>query len=296
MKIISLLIFSLFIFIAYSLPLGLKEESNVTSDIVGKIASLETEPLNHIIRRVLKDHKDVSLEYAKSSRISFLRWASLQYFTEESLVPSLKVDRFWHAFLMFTDDYQKWCDGHFGKFMHHYPDDSGDEESEDDASPAGCDHCGSCKNKEDGKAAGCDHCGSCKNKEDGKSAGCDHCGSCKNNKEESEKPGWILSTKLMFELYGEDWSERKQEEKSAGCCDDCSNGKENIKSAKCCDGCSNGKKENIKSAKCCDGCSNGKKENVKSAKCCDGCSNGKKENIKSAKCCDGCSNGKKKRK
>jgi len=268
------LILSLFILFAYSLPLGLKEEANVkAASILEKISLLESEPLDHIIRRVIKDN-DVSLEYAKSSRISFLRWASLQYFTNESITPSLKVDRFWHAFLMFTFDYEKWCDRHFGSFMHHYPeDDGGDSNDEINGDEIGDE----------------------------------------NDMEETEKPksGWTLATKLMFELYGEDWSDH-HDEKAAGC-DHCSNGKEHAKAAGCCDKCSNGKKDKKDQAAGCDHCSNGKnkeqndKKEHKAAGCdkcsncknkeqkaagCDHCSNGKnKEGAKAAGCCSKCHNG-----
>jgi len=262
-KIVLSLILSLFILLANSLPLGLKEEANVKdTSILEKISQLELEPLDHIIRRVIKDN-DVSLEYAKSSRITFLRWASLQYFTNESITPSLKVDRFWHAFLMFTFDYQKWCDKHFGSFMHHYPDDDdGDDLNDEEV-----------KGDVNGDVNG------------------------NNDMEETEKPksGWILATKLMFELYGEDWSDIQNDEKSAGCdhcgnkaagCDHCGN------KAAGCDHCGN--KEHAKAAGCCDKCSNGKKEkkDLKSAGC-DHCGN--KEQTKASGCCSKCHNGEKKR-
>jgi hypothetical protein len=35
--------------------------------------------------------------------------------------PSAAIDNGWHEFLMFTEDYQRFCTTHFGEFLHHRP-------------------------------------------------------------------------------------------------------------------------------------------------------------------------------
>jgi hypothetical protein len=37
------------------------------------------------------------------------------------LAPPELVDEGWHAFLLFTEDYAKFCQQFFGKFIHHRP-------------------------------------------------------------------------------------------------------------------------------------------------------------------------------
>ncbi len=37
------------------------------------------------------------------------------------LVPSPAIDDGWHHFLMFTEDYQSFCQTYFGRFIHHRP-------------------------------------------------------------------------------------------------------------------------------------------------------------------------------
>ena len=36
-------------------------------------------------------------------------------------VPSPRIDKAWHEFLMFTEDYQEFCRTMFGSFLHHIP-------------------------------------------------------------------------------------------------------------------------------------------------------------------------------
>lgn len=37
------------------------------------------------------------------------------------LSPTAAIDNGWHEFLMFTRDYQEFCEQYFGKFLHHCP-------------------------------------------------------------------------------------------------------------------------------------------------------------------------------
>lgn len=37
------------------------------------------------------------------------------------LSPPERIDRAWHAFLLFTKQYARFCDQHFGVFIHHIP-------------------------------------------------------------------------------------------------------------------------------------------------------------------------------
>lgn len=37
------------------------------------------------------------------------------------LAPPESIDIAWHHFILFTEDYAKFCDKFFGRFIHHYP-------------------------------------------------------------------------------------------------------------------------------------------------------------------------------
>ncbi|MFY0675119.1 MAG: hypothetical protein JXQ87_17120 [Bacteroidia bacterium] len=39
----------------------------------------------------------------------------------QKLTPSLVVDNAWHEFILFTRLYHKFCDEHFGRYVHHSP-------------------------------------------------------------------------------------------------------------------------------------------------------------------------------
>jgi len=190
------------IIIFQGLPLGLNEErvNSLPSNFVSKIQKLESQKLSYVVRRVMKDN-DVDMEYAQSARISFLRWASLKFLTNESLVPNLKTDSFWHAFLMFTRDYRDWCNEHFGEMIDHIPEDEGDEVE----GPENIEI---------------------------------------NNNNEVFEPindGWVLSTTLMRETYGEDWEAEEEESESAGC-GHCGSNTGSHKGAECCSHCKGSKK------------------------------------------------------
>src|ERR1700730_8937382 len=40
---------------------------------------------------------------------------------EGVVAPPPKIDDGWHTFIIFTLDYQKFCERYFGRFMHHRP-------------------------------------------------------------------------------------------------------------------------------------------------------------------------------
>lgn len=40
---------------------------------------------------------------------------------EKPIAPSPKIDEAWHIFLLFTRDYQEFCQTYFGHFKHHRP-------------------------------------------------------------------------------------------------------------------------------------------------------------------------------
>jgi hypothetical protein len=44
----------------------------------------------------------------------------------EPISPSKKVDEAWHAFILHTNQYMSWCEGRYGRYIHHVPTDKPD--------------------------------------------------------------------------------------------------------------------------------------------------------------------------
>jgi hypothetical protein len=75
----------------------------------------------HIIARYCKDY-NVSLEQAKLYEVELKRYLILAADDDEAVgMMSKEVDDLWHTFLLFTKDYQAFCNDMFGTFIHHVP-------------------------------------------------------------------------------------------------------------------------------------------------------------------------------
>lgn len=72
-----------------------------------------------VVDRIAKDCK-ISLDEALALFIDTLRFLWLGG-TFSRISPPPKVDEGWHAFLLFTMDYKKFCHRFFGGFIHHRP-------------------------------------------------------------------------------------------------------------------------------------------------------------------------------
>lgn len=74
--------------------------------------------------RVLKDNPDFTIEKAESVIDGALGFLSLcAKFPEVNFVPSHLVDIGWHAFILYTCEYQEFCKRIAGHFIHHEPND-----------------------------------------------------------------------------------------------------------------------------------------------------------------------------
>jgi len=104
-------------------PLGLKKAAGQT--IVAQVTAIEKEHLSFVKDRLIKK-QGWNPSRADEVRIEFLRFISLSFVNKGMHAPSAEVDEFWHAFLLFTREYHEFCQRHFGKFVHHVPEHSGD--------------------------------------------------------------------------------------------------------------------------------------------------------------------------
>lgn len=94
-----------------------------------------------VVRRYLKEHGG-SREEAEELFRETLKWLYLcDRATAEgfpcAMTPDMeRVDWMWHTFVLFTRDYAEFCYHHFGTFLHHLPEDGGDEASGSAPGPA----------------------------------------------------------------------------------------------------------------------------------------------------------------
>ncbi|MBI1185078.1 hypothetical protein GC194_12455 [bacterium] len=58
---------------------------------------------------------------AKACLVECLRFLWLIHHSGQKLSPSLIVDWAWHEFILFTRQYAAFCRQHFGRFIHHSP-------------------------------------------------------------------------------------------------------------------------------------------------------------------------------
>ncbi len=87
-----------------------------------RVARLNEEPLERVIWRLI-EQEGLEEEDARMLRVEFLRFFSLAFMTDQVISPSPLVDKFWHAFILHTRDYDEFCKKHLGHFFHHEPRD-----------------------------------------------------------------------------------------------------------------------------------------------------------------------------
>lgn len=94
--------------------------------------SLSNAPVDSLLGKVMNfDHPAVVSRIARKNGLTLERAAEVFYATKQFLYicgtrhgkwgPSSDIDMGWHEFLMFTKDYQGFCEQFFGRFIHHFP-------------------------------------------------------------------------------------------------------------------------------------------------------------------------------
>jgi hypothetical protein len=81
-----------------------------------------------VVRRYLKEHGGTREEAEELFR-EMLKWLYLcDRAADDGFACAMtedleRVDWMWHAFVLFTRDYAEFCHRHFGRFLHHVPED-----------------------------------------------------------------------------------------------------------------------------------------------------------------------------
>lgn len=86
--------------------------------------TIATADLTKIMKRVAKENPDWSKERLNKAEIGYRSYiADVNH--DKSLSPSKDVDEVWHTHILHTVDYADFCQLHFGRFIHHVPDENG---------------------------------------------------------------------------------------------------------------------------------------------------------------------------
>jgi hypothetical protein len=105
-------------------PLGIRLV-DLTHLQLEKLRALETYDLSFVVEFLAGD--DLLCEVSFTPALTeFKRYMSLAIIGYRGLpVPSQEVDDVWHAFLLFTREYEAFCREAIGFFVHHSPTKSG---------------------------------------------------------------------------------------------------------------------------------------------------------------------------
>ncbi len=88
-----------------------------------QVKALEDENLDNV-REFLIFRNKISQDEARRMQVEFLRFVALIIDQNDTdVVPSPKVDQFWHAFILHTRQYTDFCNRHLGFYLHHLPSD-----------------------------------------------------------------------------------------------------------------------------------------------------------------------------
>ncbi|PNG21422.1 hypothetical protein C1J00_14885 [Streptomyces cahuitamycinicus] len=89
---------------------------------------VEPEIADQLTRRITTDHPDIDTATARriiGQAAAFIAASGQQ--SGQSLAPSKLVDIGWHAFILHTVDYARFCEQVVGRFVHHVPTGDGEE-------------------------------------------------------------------------------------------------------------------------------------------------------------------------
>lgn len=96
------------------------------NQIFTQALSLETvlDYKNQAVVKKLAEHFSCSITTSTtifSDLKRFLWMITSEMCKESELIPTPVIDEAWHVFILFTKDYEDFCQRYFGSFIHHFP-------------------------------------------------------------------------------------------------------------------------------------------------------------------------------
>lgn len=83
----------------------------------------------------LQSELEIDSEAALSLFEDVKKFLALCASTSQALAPTRQIDLGWHAFILFTQDYDAFCKKYLGRFIHHSPEDPFSDVKDFDAIP-----------------------------------------------------------------------------------------------------------------------------------------------------------------
>lgn len=90
-----------------------------------------------IIERIAQDPALPQGVAPQRSLEEALKFLDVAAGTTVPVTPSAAVDVAWHNFILFTRDYMDYCTTHLGRYVHHVPDEPGNDTQTDHATYLG---------------------------------------------------------------------------------------------------------------------------------------------------------------
>lgn len=95
-------------------------ESVTTGSLLERVMMYQNSAVvSRLMNKLHLDEYDAILLFEDTKR--FLYLCGIKVKGDPSIAPPEGVDSGWHEFLMFTEDYQQFCESYFGRFIHHRP-------------------------------------------------------------------------------------------------------------------------------------------------------------------------------
>jgi hypothetical protein len=106
-----------------SLPAGLGMRPEFDSREMEQRLEKALEPglLERLKERVLKEHPEMGLAEYEWKLLELKRYFAMNAILRQVPMFSESVDQIWHEMLMFTREYQLFCDSFLGTMIHHAP-------------------------------------------------------------------------------------------------------------------------------------------------------------------------------
>ncbi|HEX7724814.1 MAG TPA: hypothetical protein VF438_03720 [Candidatus Paceibacterota bacterium] len=95
-----------------------QDRTVIPPDLLVRVASFQFRPLiDRMIDKLGWSEEEATLGFEDVKRFLYLCGVH----RGRTFIPSQRIDEVWHNFILFTEEYQQFCYGHFGRFIHHRP-------------------------------------------------------------------------------------------------------------------------------------------------------------------------------
>lgn len=95
------------------------------------------ELFSRLVHRVALDHPELAADMPARIMDQALAFLGACATTTEPIGPSRLVDIGWHAFILHTYDYAQFCQRSAGRFIHHEPEPTSDDDGRSGSEPIG---------------------------------------------------------------------------------------------------------------------------------------------------------------